>query len=244
MSEDRILRGVILQETEVGDGNKILTIFSKDYGKVSVRANGAKKTKSKLLAGTQMFTYCDYTVNYRNNYYYLNDADIIKSFYKITEDYETSCAALACIEIMNKNIQDNYEANDELLLLIYALNTLSKKCNPKLILAMFIMKFMQILGLEPYLDSCSVCEMDEFEQYYFGFEGLICEECKEGEEVIKISKSVVDAMKAVFNADPNEMYKDLTFIKTQNDLAMFYKIAVWYLKQHTEINYNTLNSIE
>ncbi len=243
MSEQILLRGVILQETEVGDGNKILTIFAKDYGKVTVKANGAKKATSKFLAGTQQFTYCDYVVTKQNNFYFLNSAEIIRSFYTITEDYDALCCALVCIEIINKNVVEHYEANDELLLLIYALNTLSKKANPRLVLAMFVMKFMQIIGLEPYLDTCSICQIDEFESYYFGFEGLICEECREGEEVIKISKAIVDLMIAVFEADPNTMYKDLSFIKTQNELEALLRTSVWYLRQHTEINYNTLSSI-
>lgn len=243
MSEQIVLRGVILSETVVGDGNKMLTIFAKDYGKVTVKANGAKKTTSKFLAGTQRFTYCDYVVTKSKNFYILNSAEIIKSFYKITEDYETLCCALACVEIITKNIQEKFEANDELFLLIYTFNQMITLKHPKIVLSMFIMKFMQNLGLEPYLESCSVCGFDEFETYYFGFEGLICDECRVGEDVIKINKNIIDAMNSVFTTPANIMYKDLTFIRTRGELKAFFCIAVWYLRQHTDLSYNTLESL-
>ncbi len=242
MSDKVILRGLILQETEVGDGNKIVTVFAKDHGKVSVKANGAKKATSKFLAGTQQLHYCDYVVTNKNNFYFLNSADVIKSFYKITEDYETLCCALACIEITNKNVQENCEANEELFLLIHTLNAFCDTENPKLVLAIFIMKLMQIFGLEPFLDGCCICEEDVI-KHYFGFEGLVCDACKEGEEVIKTNKNIITKLRSVFLLDTKEVFKDNTDELTSNEISHFYKLAAFYLKQHTEINYLTLNSI-
>ncbi len=241
MSEQIVLRGVVLQEAEFGDGNKILTIFSKDYGKVAVRANGAKKVNSKLLAATQPFTYCDYVVNKKNNFYYLNDAEIIKSFYKVTEDYEALCCALACVEIINKNIQENYEANEELLLLIYSFKAFANASQPKFLFSLFIMKFMQNLGLEPYLEDCCMCQ-EELEEFYFSFEGLICNECRVDEDVIKINQNIVDCFYEIFSTETKDLYKIEQKLNTQ-EIERFYKVATWYLKQHTDITYVTLNSI-
>lgn len=242
MGEKIVLRGLILQEAEVGDGNKIITIFSKDYGKVVVRANGAKKATSKFLAGTQQLNYCDYTVTNKNNFYFLNSADVIKSFYKITENYDSLCCALASIEIINKNIQESSEANSELLLLIHTLNALCIEEEPKLVLAIFIMKLMQIFGLEPFLERCSMCE-EEIDKYYFGFEGLICNECREGEEVVKTNKNIVEKMKSIFLLETTEMFKNKDIELNKSEINHFYKLATFYLKEHTDINYVTLNSI-
>ncbi len=242
MEEQLVLRGLILQETEVGNGNKILTIFSKDYGKVAVKANGAKKATSKFLAGTQLFTYCDYVVTKKNNFYFLTSAEVIRSFYKVTEDYETLCCALSAVEIINKNTQDNFEANDELLLLINTLNALCKTKVPKLILSVFIMKYMQVVGLEPYLENCSMCQ-DELEVYYFGFEGLICSECGEGEDVIKVNKNIVNTLEKLFITEMNDIFKDLSTMKTHKEVAVLFKTAVWYLSQHTDIKYNSLSTL-
>ncbi len=242
MEEQLVLRGLILQETEVGNGNKILTIFSKDYGKVAVKANGAKKATSKFLAGTQLFTYCDYVVTKKNNFYFLTSAEVIRYFYKVTEDYETLCCALSAIEIINKNTQDNFEANDELLLLINTLNALCKSKVPKLILSVFIMKYMQIVGLEPYLENCSMCQ-DELETFYFGFEGLICPECGEGEDVIKVNQNIVNTLQKLFATEMNDVFKDLSTMKTHKEVAVLFKASVWYLNQHTDIRYNSLSTL-
>ena len=56
------IRGIVIKETFSGDSDKYIIIFAKDIGKVSVFAKGARKLKSKFLAGTALFTYGDFIV--------------------------------------------------------------------------------------------------------------------------------------------------------------------------------------
>ena len=49
--------GIILRTTDYGETNKIVSLFTRELGKYGVMAKGAKKTKSRLAAITQPFTY-------------------------------------------------------------------------------------------------------------------------------------------------------------------------------------------
>ena len=49
--------GIVISTTDYGETNKIVTIFTREWGKIGVMASGAKKPKSRLSAITQLFTY-------------------------------------------------------------------------------------------------------------------------------------------------------------------------------------------
>ena len=49
--------GIVLRTTDYGETNKIVTLYTREWGKIGVMARGAKKPKSRLSAITQPFTY-------------------------------------------------------------------------------------------------------------------------------------------------------------------------------------------
>ena len=49
--------GIVLKEMRYRDTSKILSIYTKKYGKVSVMARGAYKPRSMIIANTQPFSY-------------------------------------------------------------------------------------------------------------------------------------------------------------------------------------------
>ena len=54
--------GIVLRTTDYGETNKIITLFTREWGKIGVMAKGAKKPKSRLAAITQPLTYGYYLV--------------------------------------------------------------------------------------------------------------------------------------------------------------------------------------
>ena len=49
------LNGIVIAENNLGDYDKMLTILTPNYGKISCVAKGARRPQSALLAGTQLF---------------------------------------------------------------------------------------------------------------------------------------------------------------------------------------------
>ena len=80
--------GIVLKEMRYKDTSKILSIYTKKYGKITAMARGAYRPKSKIIANTQLFSYNEYQLYKGRNFYYINQADIIDSFYDIRERIE------------------------------------------------------------------------------------------------------------------------------------------------------------
>ena len=54
--------GLVLRETEYQDADKLLTVLTKDRGKLTLRARGVRSRNSRLKSGCQLLAYSEFTV--------------------------------------------------------------------------------------------------------------------------------------------------------------------------------------
>jgi len=54
-------KAIVLRRTNYGEADRILQLLTPDHGKVSVIAKGARREKSKLAGGIELFALCDVT---------------------------------------------------------------------------------------------------------------------------------------------------------------------------------------
>lgn len=150
--------GLVLGEIRYKDTSKILNIFTRDFGKISVMAKGAYKAKSQLMANTQSFSYNNYIFHKGRSFYYINQGDIINSFYNIRNSMDRILLGFYILELIEKSTPEE-EPNEKLFLLtIRALELLSELDSGflKFIIA-FELKFISFLGYRPYLEACVEC---------------------------------------------------------------------------------------
>lgn len=173
--------GVVLSEIRFKDTSKILNIFTKKLGKISVMAKGAYKPKSQLIANTQSFSYNYYIFHKGRSFYYINQGDIIDSFYDIRNSMDRVLLGFYILELVEKAVPDE-EPNEKLfLLLIKALEVLSKleRGFLKFIIA-FELKYISFLGYRPYLESCVECgdsNLSNNIKFSHIHGGVICRNC-------------------------------------------------------------------
>lgn len=149
-------RGVIIKEVHFKEADKILTIFSKEYGKIQVGAKGAKNAKSKFLVA-QLFAYCDFVVYKGRQFYTLTQVDLIESFYPLRLDYDRLDTAYQIVKQIDRWTIGEFlpgETEEILLLLLKSLIHLCKDhADYALIFLVFGFKFLQITGFSPQIEG-------------------------------------------------------------------------------------------
>ena len=80
--------GVIVREVNVGDNDKLLTIITPESGRISVMAKGARSSKSKTLAATQLYTYGNFEIYEKGDYKWLRGASVQESFFDMRNTIE------------------------------------------------------------------------------------------------------------------------------------------------------------
>ncbi len=175
------VEGIVVRELRFKETSKILTIYTNKYGKISAMARGAYNPKSSLIASTQSFSYNEYSLYKGRNFYYINQADVIDSFYSIREDINRMMYGSYLLELINLSTVEEDRNEKLFFLLLKGLSILSKtkKSFLKLILS-YELKYISFLGYRPSLDRCIVCNREDFKKIKFSINkgGIICPSCQ------------------------------------------------------------------
>ena len=144
------LNGIVIAENNMGDYDKMLTILTPNYGKISCVAKGARRPQSALLAGTQLFCFGEYLMYKGTNTYHINSCETIEIFYNLRTDLDKLKYAIH----INKIIQDVTEENENcykiLQLFLNTLYTISETDkNLSLVTSTFVLRLLSIIGYKP-----------------------------------------------------------------------------------------------
>lgn len=188
-------KGIILKRTNLGEADRILTIYTDRYGKVKAIAKGVRKTLSKLAGHLEPFCLVNLSIAEGRNLDIVTDAEIVKCFIKLRNRLKTTNIAYYLAEIIDKMTAEN-EAHPEIFeLLEEVLENLDNGQN-KLLLAYFEMNFLAESGFKPELEKCLICgkKVTPSENYFSYYEGgLICGGCRNGD--LEISDKAIKVLR-------------------------------------------------
>ena len=81
-------RGLILREAKYKESDKILTILTETEGKISAKARGVARTRSKLAAATQLLCFSELTLFGNKGLWTINEATTVEQFRGLRGDIE------------------------------------------------------------------------------------------------------------------------------------------------------------
>lgn len=174
------VKGLIIQENNFGDFDKMLTILTPNLGKITVVAKGARRIKSALLAGSQLFCFGEYLLFKGKGTYSLNSVEIIELFYNMRVDLEKLQYGVHILKILNDITDENQNTFYILKLVLNTLYVLSEEERDKdLVLSTFKLRTLKTLGYMPQIHKCNICGILENLNFFsINNSGYICKECK------------------------------------------------------------------
>ena len=203
------ISGVVLSESNMGDFDKMLTILTPNFGKISCVAKGARRPRSALLAGSQIFCFGEYLMYKGTNTYHINSVEPIEVFYNIRTDLDKLKYATHITKIINDVTDENQNTYKILQLFLNTLYMISESdIDLDFINSVFKIRLSCLLGFMPIINKCTSCGEIGAESY-FSFEdsGFKCEACaRQDKGAIKISKSTANAIKYIILADAKKIF--------------------------------------
>lgn len=178
------LTGMVLVSMPVGDYDRRLTILTKERGKISAFAKGARKPTSPLLGCSQPFSFGEFILYEGKSSYNVVSAEISNYFAELREDVETIYYAMYFCEFSCFMTKENLEAGEPLKLLYMTLRALSKpSLHKKLVRRIFELRFMAAGGEMPQVENCVLCGKEEMLKVPKGWfspseGGICCEACR------------------------------------------------------------------
>lgn len=227
--------GLVIRQTKYDEWDKILTIFTRNNGKVQAIAKGARRPKGSLVAGTQMFSYSDFLLYPGRNLYQVNQADIIESFFSLRDDLFKLAYATFIIELIDAGAVEEF-ANTKLFdLSIKAIRVLSKlnKDYKKLLVA-YELKYISFIGYKPYIKSCVICNSELGNRIKFSNEhgGTICEKCSsQGYYGYSVNREIIRKIEELLYI-PLDNIENL--VLSNKDIDIIEKLVSSYIMNHIE----------
>lgn len=146
------VEGIVLKRKNFGEADRILTVFSKEKGKISVLAKGVRRITSRRSGNVELLNRSLMYLHQAKSFLILTEAQTIETFQKIKADLTLSTYAYHILELVNKLTAENQENRLIYEHLVEVLKRLEKKPRQILIRA-FEAKVLTILGFVDFKEG-------------------------------------------------------------------------------------------
>ncbi|MGE5415234.1 MAG: DNA repair protein RecO [Acidobacteriota bacterium] len=192
-----VLKGFDYKETD-----QILTLFSREMGKVKGIAKGVKKPKSTLRGAVQPFCYSSLYLVTSKDIFIVSQGKIEDFFGGIREDLNKTLQAIYIMELLDKSMVDR-DPNPALFdFSLKILRSLAEGNLNPLLLRFYEIRIMKLLGYAPVLTNCSHCGQDRaLTHFSLRTGGAVCTGCALQVSSSKISPAALAVMRTLLEKD-------------------------------------------
>ena len=176
--------GLIIKKQDRGEADQVFTVYTKDFGKLEILGKAIRKIKSKLRGGTELFYLSEIEFIQGKTFKTLTDAILINRSPLLRGELERLEAAYKIAELSDKFIEgeERDEKIWELLNRVFQeINNLQTAVsNLQLLYCYFLWNFLSLLGYQPELYTCFVCQqkLTPGKLYFVPKEGgIVCASC-------------------------------------------------------------------
>lgn len=227
--------GVVLKQTKFGEGDLILTVFTKKLGKVQAVAKGVRKSRGKFTGSTQLFAYGEFVLFKGRDLYQVSQVDLKESFYQLREDITKLTYGAYILELTESIITEGQTNNRLFHTLLGCLSVLTKlEKDYETVVKAYELKLLAYSGYKPELDRCAYCGNTRENIFKFSSKegGTICRSCF-GQDMyaMKISPTTINVMKYLINMDLEQIAR----LRVKPDIMEeLNKILKHYISTHLD----------
>jgi len=187
MGEQRSFRveAVVLRHADWGEADRLLTLYTRERGKVRAIAKGARKIRSRKAGHLEPFTRVTLQLARGHDLLIVTQADTVDAYLAIHENLVKTSHAAYIAELLDRfTYEDDTENYNIFRLLTEALSRLEKESDPWLAIRYYEVRLLDLLGYRPHLFECANCgrEIKAENQFFSAAQGgVLCPACGVGQ---------------------------------------------------------------
>jgi DNA repair protein RecO (recombination protein O) len=183
MTEQRSFRveAVVLRHADWGEADRLLTLYTRERGKVRAIAKGARKIRSRKAGHLEPFTRVTLQLARGHDLLIVTQADTLDAYLPIHENLVKTGHAAYLVELLDRfTYEDDTENYSIFRLLTEAMAHLEKEADPWLAIRYYEVRLLDLLGYRPHLFECANCgrEIKAEDQFFSAAQGgVLCPAC-------------------------------------------------------------------
>ncbi len=231
-------KGIVLKTNEFGEANRMITVFTMEYGIIRAAVYGAKSIKSGKGAACQLLSYSEFELTKSTgDIYTVSSVSPIETFFGLSNDIVNFSLAAYMAELTITAVGSENPEEGALRLL---LNTLYALCynglEAKKAKCVYELRLMSILGYKPQLTKCVRCgSIKDIVAFSAKDGGLVCSSC--GGYGTAVGKSTAEALKYIIASEEKKVF---SFTVSDEVLKRVGKIAEDYTKTQLDTDFQSL----
>lgn len=236
--------GIVISSMAISEYDKRLVILTKELGKITAFARGARKPSSPFLAGSQPMAFGEFTLYRGRNSYTVTGMKISDYFSSAMSDIDSMYMGMYFLELADYYGREGIEASETLKLLYYSMKALSRGViSIQLIRCIFEWKLLVQNGEYPDMFSCGNCGAAENLDYFdLKHNTMLCKNCHGViPENNRVDNSTLYALQFIITSPVNQLF---SFQVTEEVLAQMRSIISAYMNKHIDRKFHSLEFLE
>ena len=195
---------VVLRTQKLGEADRIITMLTREHGRIRGVGKGVRRTMSKFGARLEPGSHVDIQLHVGKTFDTITQVEAIMNYGEaITDDYQRWTIASAILETAERfTAQEHEPALQEFQLVVGGMKALSEnRYDPSLILDAFLLRSLAIGGYAPSMSNCSRCEKPGPHRYFsLVGGGSVCMDCRPSASATPAPETL-DLMGALLSGD-------------------------------------------
>lgn len=172
---------LVVGRLDLGEVDRILTLFTPQYGKVRAIAKGVRRPQSRLAPHLELFSESRVMLAKGRELDVVTSAEMQDAHWPLRTDLEAFGHASYLVELLNLFTEDRQENRRAYELLARSLRLLSEGVDPYAVSRHYELTLMEHVGFRPQLYACVGCEREivaEANAMSLNHGGLLCPNCR------------------------------------------------------------------
>jgi DNA repair protein RecO (recombination protein O) len=187
---------VVIGSFPLGESDRVVTFFSRDFGRVRGVARSARRIRSRFGGALELFTLGQLVFfdTGRSDLVRVDHFDVTHPFAALRERLDTLGEAAWIVEVVARTTGERDRQPALYGLLIRALHAMQTSVKPARVAVCFGVRCLDVLGHRPRLDRCVECgRAYPFPRPALAEGGLVCERCRAGTDAVMVAPATVAA---------------------------------------------------
>ena len=183
MREARSFRveAVVLRHADWGEADRILTLYTRERGKVRAIAKGARRIRSRKAGHLEPFTRVTLQLAKGRDLLIVSQADTLDAYLPLGANLVKTGYASYVVELLDRfTYEDESENHAIFRLLTESLSRIASEADTWLAMRYYEVRLLDLLGFRPHLFECANCgeEIQPVDQFFSaGAGGVLCPKC-------------------------------------------------------------------
>ena len=236
------IQAIVLRVTDYNDRDALLTVLSRNHGKLTIKARGLRRKNSPLTAPCQLLAYGEFTLFEYKGQYTINEATSLELFQSLRKDLLKLAAATYFAQVSELISQEdipNPELQSLLLNCLYAMSKLN--LSHEFVKPVFELRAACLSGYTPDLFGCHICGNQNPDRFDLSAGMLECQGCRSsGSPGIRlpVTPAVLEAMRYICLCNPKKLF---SFEIGAENLKLLSSLTEAYLTTQLERGFSTLD---